>query len=734
MIVFDLQALQSAAHGERGIARYVADLAETLAKEHPHVVDVFAWNDALEESPRVRELGLGDRLQPFSSLRGEVVDVLHINSPFESLRLRDLVVPVRAERTVVTCFDLIPYRFPARYLVDPIRSARYRTRLGLVVSADAVVTDSRSAADDVHELLGVSRRRLSVIGAGVGPQFCAPSDSLESRVSKLRESLPDLSARFVLVPAGMDWRKNIHGALRAFGLVPERRRRLHQLVLTCKMDERERAWVGRLADECGVADQLLITGYVSDDDLVRLYQSAELVFFPSFYEGFGLPVLEARSCGARVVCSNSSSLPEVLPDPEARFDPARPEEMAALLTRALDDPEFAVRLDRVPDPGFSWSRTARQLVEVYRSVQGEPRRSFGSPTRSSKRLAFVTLLPPTPSGIADHSERIIDAIHDELVGVDVTVFVDGVATESAGRPYPVHELATLPARWSQGEFDAVVYCFGNNPFHRSAYSMLQIVPGHAFVHDVQLAGLFHPTARQQLAKEYYGDDPRDDLYFSKPVATRAQSVLVQSEHAADLIRSDAGVDAINIGPLCTAGPSEAGRVDDGGSPWVISAGIAHLKKRSDVFVSAVRLLSSERPVRGALVGALGEEFVTADDDIEVTGHVDAAEFVSWLRRASVLVQLRSVSNGESSGVIGQALSYGVPLVVSDLGAMSELPDDVAIKVPVDISDAELARVLDGLIADPARLAAMSAAGKRFATIETPVAQARRIVDAVLAPV
>ena len=727
MIVFDLQAIQSAAHGERGIARYVGDLASTLATEHPDVVDVFAWNDRLPEVPRLHTLGLGDRLRPFSSLRGDHVDVLHVNSPFELLPYGEVGVPVRADRVVVTCYDLIPYRFPDRYLTDAVTSARYRTRLGMLATADAVVTDSQSAADDVATLLGVHRRRLTVIGAGVGPQFTPATTTLEDRMRALRRSIPGLGSRFVLVPSGMDWRKNVEGAIAAFSRLPAELRRRHQLVLACKVDDHQRAWIEAMAADGGVADRVLVSGFVADDDLVRLYQTAELVLFPSFYEGFGLPVLEARRCGARVISSGTSSLPEVLPEPAALFNPWDVDDIARVLERALDDVSFAAMLDDVPDSGFTWTESARRLVEVYdRLRRTAPVRS----DRRRRRLGVVTLLPPTPSGIADHSERIIDAIHHELHDVDVMAFVEGTSTASVHKPYPVHELTTLPARWSRGDLDAVLYCFGNNRMHRAFYPMLRIVPGHVLLHDVRLTGAFDQWGLDSLAASQYGGNRDGGALFARPIATSAQSVLVQSQHAAELVACDAGVAAVDVGPHCTNGVVDAEPADDPGPPWVLSVGIADESKRSDAFVEAMRYLADRRPVRSALVGLGGERFVGPDDEVVTTGHVSAGDFDDWLRRASVLVQLRSVSNGESSGVVAQALSYGVPLVVSDLGAMAELDDDVAVKVPADIAPDELAVVLDALLADAGRLAALTAAARAFAAHETPAAQARRIVDAV----
>ena len=211
MIVLDVQAVQSAAHGERGIARYVGELARTLAREHPDLVDVFAWNDRLPYVARLDELDLGDRLRPFSELLDREVDVLHIGSPFEMLDLAVFAPPVRARRTIVTCYDLIPYRFPDRYLTDPGTAVRYRTRLALLAAADAVVTDSRSAADDVERLLGVAPGRVTVIGAGVSERFRPPDRTREELLASLRASVPDLEPGFVLVPAGIDWRKTVDG-------------------------------------------------------------------------------------------------------------------------------------------------------------------------------------------------------------------------------------------------------------------------------------------------------------------------------------------------------------------------------------------------------------------------------------------------------------------------------------------------------------------------------------------
>jgi glycosyltransferase involved in cell wall biosynthesis len=152
-----------------------------------------------------------------------------------------------------------------------------------------------------------------------------------------------------------------------------------------------------------------------------------------------------------------------------------------------------------------------------------------------------------------------------------------------------------------------------------------------------------------------------------------------------------------------------------------------------VFVAAMRALRRRRDVRVALVGLGGEAFVEADDDIVVTGHVATEEYRRWMRDAAVMVQLRQTTNGESSGVVADALVHGTPLVVTDIGALGELPDEVAVRVPVDIGVEELAVVIETLLDDHDRRERMSVAGRAVAERETPAAQAQRVVDALFGP-
>lgn len=729
MIVFDLQATQSLGSGHRGIGRYTRDLAAALVRRHPDLIDAWAWNANEQVDPRIFDVVPRDRLVSTDELAGRHVDVFHIASPFEHQPIDRLLPTTMSTALVATCFDLIPLRFQDQYLI-PLARSEYLTRAALLHRCRAIVTDSASAASDCVDMLGIPADRLTVIGGGTNECFVLPTDSLDERVAVLNQSLPALRPGFIMLPTGMDWRKNIDGAVEAYGRLPVELQDDHQLVVACKVTHHERRYVERLASEAGVVGDVVVTGYTSDDDLVRLYQSADVVLFPSRYEGFGLPVLEARRCGARVICSNVSSLPEVMPLEAATFNPWAVDEIAATLERSLTDDAFRTELDAAPDPGFTFDRAADLTADVYRRVVAECHRQRA---RRTPRIAVVTLLPPTPSGVADHSVALLDELRRIA---DVTCFVanDMAAAEATARPYPVRRLDLLPTLALGGAFDAVLYTMGNNRFHRPFVDMLERVPGAVLFHDTYVGGCFTPVERQQIADEY-DEDGASPLYAAS-IAERALACLVQSEHAGQMLAADTGVEPIMVGPhpmvplAWFPGDPEPGR--SGTDVHIASLGIADIRKQTDVFVSAAEQVLARHPDwKATVVGLGGTRFVTADSPVSAVGEVDDDEFEAWLDRATVLVQLRDGSNGESSGVVAKALARGVPLVATEIGAVGELPDDVLVKVDRAISASELAEVIERLVLDQGMRSKRAEAGRRYAGEHTYRHQASAVLAAVL---
>jgi glycosyltransferase involved in cell wall biosynthesis len=181
---------------------------------------------------------------------------------------------------------------------------------------------------------------------------------------------------FVLMVGDLQPRKNHLGLLQAFQELLRAHPQLpHRLVFVGK-----ETWYSkdlhRAVAKSGIAERVHFTGFVEDADLVQFYGACDLFAFPSFYEGFGLPILEAMACGRAVVSSNTTAMPEVADGAGILFDPDSIEQMTRAMRDVLVDPELRVRLERLGSQRaavFSWERAAERTLEVYTRVAGTKR-------------------------------------------------------------------------------------------------------------------------------------------------------------------------------------------------------------------------------------------------------------------------------------------------------------------------------------------------------------------------
>ncbi len=753
MIVFDLQALQSRAHGERGIARFCLELASALEEQAPGRVDRFLLNPNLPVPAAVDRLRSTGRVAFSDELGNRRIDLLHVGSPIELDRPLTEILPVGVGALVANLYDLIPAVFPDRYLVDTNTRLRYQARLGLYGAADMVLTDSQSAADDAIELLGLSASRVRVIGAGAGAAFRPHPGGPAEALREVSAAVPGVRPGFVLVPAGIDWRKNIEGVMHAYGRLPVELRTRHQLVLACRISDHDRAALSALAASLGFEDSFVMTGFVSDAVLVAMNQATELVVFPSRYEGFGLPVLEARRCGAPVICGDNSSLREVVPDPSARFDSDDVSSIHDHLERALADRSFSQALRTAAIPNFTWEEAARRTLLAYDDLLDRRTPRSRRPLRR-RSIAYVTPLPPVRSGIAEYSLRLLEEL---ALRADVHCFVEDPGTDVR---WPsgvwVNPLSDLPARWAADEFDHVIHAVGNNGIHRSAIEMLKVVGGVVHLHDVRLVNCYAESRWPDVVEAHYpGRFTEAELaemtaFWAESVAERgvflladiarsAQAIFVHSHHAADLVEQDIGIRPTVVGPLGGLAPWPRRRVRASGAR-IVSFGIVSTAKQSDKLVRAVRRLRSERPdVELTLVGAGAEVLDTIEGGAEgvvCAGHVDDVEYERWMEWADLAVQLRDRSNGESSAAVADCLARGLPTVVTAIGSARELPNEVVAHVERDVSDEELAVSLGRLLDDDDRRQRLSDGARSYARHNTAAAAAERLLAALdaLAPI
>jgi glycosyltransferase involved in cell wall biosynthesis len=330
--------------------------------------DLNGWVPARFEKRRVarnRYWRLGFHLA--ERLRRDRPDLIHVqyNAP--------LLCPVPI---VVTVHDISFMEYPEYF--PPGRAWQLRLTTGTTLRRAAkILTISEFSRQRLAAGFGLDPDEIVVTPLAAQEHF-RPRNRAQARERLLARF--GLDRPFVLSVGDLQPRKNQIGLLRAFdALIRERPQLPHTLVLAGKetwFAPQVRAEIHRL----GLGGRVLVTGFVSEDELVDLYNAAELFVFPSFYEGFGLPVIEAMACGRAVISSNAASLPEVADAAAILVDPNQTGELVRALRDILLDAELRERLERLSlhrARFFSWLETARKTLEVYYAVadRGRARRT-----------------------------------------------------------------------------------------------------------------------------------------------------------------------------------------------------------------------------------------------------------------------------------------------------------------------------------------------------------------------
>ena len=229
-----------------------------------------------------------------------------------------------------------------------------------LTQADGIVTPSHHTRGDLIKYLGVHPERVSVIYPGIDHELFVPAETL----GKKNNSKP-----YLLSVAGKRYDQKLRKFNSAFSSLPSQIRKEIDLLLVG--DLRKREDLARLVQEVGCAQHIQFTGRVSDLQLVKLYQGAWAFIFPSLYEGFGFPVLEAMACGCPVLVSNRSSLPEIVQNSGLLFDPTDQEELIEGLLKIILDSRLRSSLCEKgvqQAARFSWKGTASNFELLYDKI------------------------------------------------------------------------------------------------------------------------------------------------------------------------------------------------------------------------------------------------------------------------------------------------------------------------------------------------------------------------------
>ncbi len=290
-------------------------------------------------------------------LKEQRIDLLHSLHYTRPLRL--------ACQSIVTFHDMTFFLFPhlhtrAKRIFFPLM-IRLSAR-----SADALIADSESTRQDAIQILGLPPKKITTVPLGVRPEFRPVHDEALKSTVRARYHLPE---KFLLFVGLVEPRKNLPLLLKSYRRVAEQGNHLPLVVVGRKgwMYEQVTGMIASL----GLTGAVHLTGYIPPEDLPIVYNLAEVFIYPSLYEGFGLPPLEALACGTPVITTAISSMPEHIGQAGLLIPPGDEDALTQAMIRLLNDREFKSRLSVLgPQQAaqFTWTRTARETMQVYENV------------------------------------------------------------------------------------------------------------------------------------------------------------------------------------------------------------------------------------------------------------------------------------------------------------------------------------------------------------------------------
>ncbi|MBA2411298.1 MAG: glycosyltransferase, partial [Burkholderiaceae bacterium] len=665
---------------------------------------------------------------------------------------------------------MTPLRFPKRYLEQPEVHHWYHEKLETLRQFDHLLATSETTRRDAIELVGIDAARITTIHGGADARF-APRQMTDEAQTAFRARW-GLKRKFVLYTGGDDFRKNLPGALAAYAELPAALRADLQLVYVCAISPETHGSLLTQARRCGLGhDEMKVTGYVSDDDLIAFYNLCDAFVFPSLYEGFASPVLQAMQCGAPVLGANNSSTAEIVGRDDALFDACVPAALAERLTRLLTDDDMRRELSRhgvERAKHFTWTRSTQIALDALHEAQAASKPALtiaGASLLPQRRIAIFTPLPPCRSGVADYNAALLPFL-GRYFAIDLYVDDYEVSDSYLRSNFTIRPHQQFLSR--ADDYDAVVYEMGNSEFHAYMLDHLFRHPGIVVLHDAFLSGMYgfldfnagesgsfkremihsHGSrARRYFAPVQATRDPVGDAMIALPatksVIDRATGIVSHSPFNREVALAHypegwaAPYRIVNQmtreRPMLSAArrAETRGELALGEDDFLVCTfGHVVWTKCGNLLLEAFRHSAFGRDPRARLlyVGELAkddfghalEEAIAASgigDRVSVTGYVDEERYERFLSVTDLAVQLRTNSRGGTSKGVLDCLAHGVPVALNDAGSFEDYPDEVVLKLPAEPSAYALTTLFDRLHREPTLLSAFRQRGRDYVVRE-----------------
>ena len=694
-------------------------------------------------------------------LKEKQIDVFCITSPFDCLNVKYQAEWFEGVKLVAIVYDIIPFIFKDHYFPEEGSIDWYMKCIEFLREVDRIQVISQSVKDDMIQYLDFPAEKIDVIWGAVDKRYHIAKIAEEEKEALYHKF--GINGEFIMCTGGDDERKNIAGLIEAYSRVNPDIRERYQLVIVCKLSPASVERYRNLSWEYGCGEQVVLTNFVSNEELLQFYNLASLMAFPSTYEGFGLPIVEAWACGTSVLTSNNSSLVQIAGDGAVIVDPFDIDDIARGLEYALTECDLKELLEKGREQlkKFQWENVADASISSFNMLKsGEKEEPAKKEER--KTIAFFTPLPPLQSGISDYS---VDIIMELSTYFDIDVYIDDNYEADVDLGGHVCIQNHKKYKKQHKKYADTIYQIGNSEFHMYMFPYVQKYPGTVVLHDYNMHGVAVHTCFVAADKDYdrfqkilsedydeqavteYIDKLKNgqsgyrifDMPLNGFVVNYAKKIIVHSnESKRKLLEKNIGRNVCQIWHYAKVEgkPEENDLIKQKmgyrSSDCILAAfGHVHETKRVIPVLKAFKeLIKDNNNLQLLFVGKLSEglidefeEFIKKEnlsERVKVTGYIELDAFVDYIDLTDICLNLRYPYNGETSGSLMRIFAKGKCVVVNDIGSFGEFPDDTCIKIPsveaMD-EDMEVEQICNGirrLLANPEERARISQNAYEFA--------------------